>query len=374
MATEPSSAPAPRPGILDIDPYVGGESKAVANKQLGRPIRLASNEGPFGPSPAATAAYAALGGEIHRYPDGSGHALRTAIGETFGLDPALITCGAGSDELIALLTKAYAGPGDEVLYSRHGFMMYPISAKAAGATPVTAPETNLRTDIDALLAAVTPRTRIVFVANPNNPTGALLSADEIGRLHAGLPSSVVLGLDSAYAEYVEEPGYDAGAALVATASNVVMLRTFSKLYAMAGLRVGWAYGAPGIIDTLNRVRGPFNVGAAAQAASVAALGDRAFVKRSLDHNRTWREWTARELAALGLTVYARQANAPTAGNFLLVGFAPGTAEAARLRLRDDGILVRQMGGYGLPDCLRITIGTEEEMREVVASLARHLAA
>jgi histidinol-phosphate aminotransferase len=374
MATDSVSAPAPRPGILEIDPYVGGESKAVANRALGRPIRLASNEGPFGPSPAATAAYAALGGEIHRYPDGSAHALRTAIGEAFGLDPALITCGAGSDELIALLTKAYAGPGDEVLYSRHGFMMYPISARAAGATPVTAPETNLRTDVDALLAAVTPRTKIVFVANPNNPTGALLPAEEIARLHAGLPPSVVLALDSAYAEYVEEPGYDAGERLVATASNVVMLRTFSKLYAMAGLRLGWAYGAPGIIDTLNRVRGPFNVGAAAQAAGVAALGDRAFVKRSLEHNRTWRDWTARALAALGLTVYARQANAPTAGNFLLVGFAPGAAEAARLFLRDEGILVRQMGGYGLPDCLRITIGTEEEMREVVDALARHLAA
>ncbi len=362
----------PRPGIMDIDPYIGGESQAPANPTLGRPIRLASNEGAFGPSPAAMEAYRAAAADIHRYPDGGATALRAALGETFGLDPARIVCGAGSDELIALLTRAYAGPGDEVLYSRHGFLMYPIAAKTAGATPVAAPETHRRTDVDALLAAVTERTRLVFLANPNNPTGALLPAAEIARLHAGLPQTVILAIDAAYAEYVEDPAYEAGAALAADAPNVVMLRTFSKIFGMGGLRLGWAYAAPGIVDVLNRMRGPFNVGAPAQAAAVAALGDTAFLERSRAHNRVWRDWTARALADLGLDVVGLQANNPTAGNFLLVSFGDRDAEAARLALRERGILVRQMGAYGLPDCLRITIGTEAEMRALIAALAEHL--
>ncbi len=359
------TGPTPLPGILGISPYVGGEAKADAP----RLIRLASNENCFGPSPEAIKAYAALAPELHRYPDGHAVALREALGRRHGLDPARIVCGAGSDELIALLIRSYAGPGDEVLYSAHGFLMYPIGARAAGAAPVAAPETGLRADVDALLARVTPRTRLVFLANPNNPTGSHLTPEEVGRLHAGLPDNVLLVIDAAYAEYVTRNDYAAGEALVERAGNVVMLRTFSKIYGLAALRLGWGYGPPAVIDVLNRVRGPFNVGAAAQAAGVAAVDDLLFVDAARAHNESWRDWTAAALRRLGLTVY------PAIANFVLVDFAgrEGTdAERARLFLKSRGILVRQMAAYGLPSCLRVTIGTADDMPAVVEALAEHL--
>jgi histidinol-phosphate aminotransferase len=368
MATTTSAGPKPRPGILDIDPYVGGEAHAAPHPRLGRPVRLASNEGAFGPSPRAMAAYRAVAEELHRYPDGGATVLRDAIGRRFGLDPARIVCGSGSDELIALLSKSFAGPGDEILYSRHGFLMYALSAKAAGATPVAAPERDRATDVDALLAAVTPRTRIVYLANPNNPTGFLLPSREIERLHAGLPADVLLAIDAAYAEYIEDPDYSAGAELVERTGNTVMLRTFSKIYGLGALRLGWAYCPPAIADVLNRARGPFNVSAAAQAAGAAALEDHDFLAESRAHNLRWRGWLAEELRGLGLTPY------PSAGNFVLVGFGDRDAEAARQFLKARGILVRQMGAYQLPDCLRISIGTEAEMRAVVEALAEHLSA
>src|SRR5438067_7813705 len=265
-----AASPVPGPGILDIAPYVGGESKAAG---VERPIRLASNESALGPSPKAIAAYKALAGEIHRYPDGGAAELRAALGRHHGLDPARIVCGAGSDELIALLQRAYAGPGAEVLYSRHGFLMYPIGAKAVGATPIAVPEQALTADVDGFLARVTERTRLVFVANPNNPTGTYLSAEEVARLHAGLPANVVLAIDAAYAEFVNRNDYEPGIGLVNRAENVVMLRTFSKIYALAGLRLGWAYCPPTVADVLNRIRGPRNVNAAALAAGVAAGAD-----------------------------------------------------------------------------------------------------
>ncbi|MGE0717204.1 MAG: histidinol-phosphate transaminase, partial [Alphaproteobacteria bacterium] len=241
-ATPPAAPPPPRPGIMDIAPYVGGEHKVAG---VNRVFRLASNENTAGPSPKARAAYTATAGEIHRYPDGQSDRLRRTIARVHGLDAERIVCGAGSDELLQLLTKSYAGEGDEVLYSQYGFLMYPIAAKSVGATPVAAPERDLTTDVDALLARVTPKTRIVFVANPNNPTGSCLPQAEMRRLHAGLPSDVLLVLDAAYAEYVEDADYDAGVELVDAASNVVMCRTFSKIYALAGLRLGWLYGSPG---------------------------------------------------------------------------------------------------------------------------------
>jgi len=267
---KPEPGLVPRPSILDITPYVGGEAKALG---FARPIRLASNESALGPSPKAVAAYRALAGEIHRYPEGDAEELREALGRRHGLDPARIVCGAGSDELITLLLRCYAGPGDEVLYSRHGFLMYPINAMAVGATPVAALERDLTTDVDALLAGVTDRTRIVFIANPNNPTGTYLGAQELARLHAGLRPSVLLVIDAAYAEFVNRNDYEPGIALVNRADNVVMLRTFSKIYALAGLRLGWAYCPPAIADVLNRVRSPFNVSSAAQAAGEAAVED-----------------------------------------------------------------------------------------------------
>jgi histidinol-phosphate aminotransferase len=360
-----TAALTPRPGILDIDPYVGGEAKIEG---VSRVIRLASNESALGPSPRALEAYRALAGDIHRYPDGGSIELRHALARHHGLDPARIVCGAGSDELIGLLIRAYAGPGDEVLYSRHGFLMYPIGAKAVGATPVAAPEKDLTFDVDAVLARVTPKTRLVFIANPNNPTGSYISRDELKRLHAGLPPSVLLVIDAAYAEFVGRNDYEPGIELVEAAENVVMARTFSKIYALGGLRLGWVYCSAVVADVLNRVRSPFNVNAAAQAAGVAALEDVASIDRAREHNDIWRPWLERELSALGLTVN------PSVANFVLVRFpaAPKDADAAFAFLQSRAILTRKMRAYGLAEWLRITIGTEEEMRAVVATVADFL--
>ena len=353
--------PTPRPGILDVAPYVGGESKVPG---VERPIRLASNESPLGPSRRAIEAYAALAPEIHRYPDGGSTELRQALARHYGLDAERIVCGAGSDELIGLLTRAYAGPGDEVLYSRHGFLMYPIAAKVAGATPVAAPETDLTANVDALLAKVGPKTRIVFLANPNNPTGSYLPREAVERLHAGLPPQVLLVIDAAYAEYVVRNDYEPGIELVEAHKNVVMCRTFSKIYALGGMRIGWAYASAEVADVLNRVRNPFNVNAAAQAAAVAALEDVAATDRAREHNDIWLPWLARELEKLGFTVN------PSVGNFLLVRFPD--ADAAWSHLQKSGIIVRKMGAYLLPDWLRITIGTEADNRAVVAAVAKLL--
>ncbi|MGH7046185.1 MAG: histidinol-phosphate transaminase [Stellaceae bacterium] len=361
-----ASGPTPRPGILDIAPYVGGEASIDGVEQ---PIRLASNESALGPSPKAIAAYQALADEIHRYPEGGSRQLREAIGARHGLDPARIICGAGSDELIALLLRCYAGPGDEVLYSRHGFLMYPIGALSVGATPVAAPERDLTSDVDALLARITPRTRIVFIANPNNPTGTYLGADELARLHRGLPASVLLAIDAAYAEFVNRNDYTAGAALVDRADNVVMLRTFSKIYALAGLRLGWGYCPPAIADVLNRVRGPFNVSTPAAAAGTAAVEDTAALARARAHNDRWLPWFASRLAGLGLEL------TPSVANFVLPRFPvePGRdADAAFAFLRSHGILTRKMGGYGLPQHLRITIGTGDEMEKVASVLDKFM--
>ena len=362
--TQPNG-PQPRPGILDIAAYVGGEHQGH--------IRLASNEGALGPSPKAMDAYAAAASSLHRYPDGASAALRGAIAKRFNLDADRIVCGAGSDEIISLLIRSYAGPGDEVLYSQYGFLMYPIGAKSVGATPVTAPEDGLTASVDQLLARVTPRTRLVFLANPNNPTGTYLPASEVARLHAGLPPDVILVIDAAYAEYMNKDDYTAGEELVEKFSNVVMTRTFSKIFALGSLRIGWCYGPAAIVDVLNRVRGPFNVSTAAHVAAVAAVEDAEFLDRSRRHNDEWREWFSASVRELGLTVH------PSVTNFVLVDFkgqsaGKDDAEAARQFLKSRGILVRQMPSYGLPSCLRITIGTEQEMRAVADALRDFLKA
>ena len=358
--------PVARPGVLDIAPYIGGESKVAG---VNRVIRLASNEGALGPSPKALEAYKALAGEIHRYPDGGASALRATLASRFGLEAERIVCSGGSDELITLLVRAYAGPGDEVLYSQHGFLMYPIAAKSVGATPVVAPETDLTTDVDAMLAAVTERTKIVFIANPNNPTGTYLPAAEVSRLQAGLPAHVVLVIDAAYAEYVGRHDYEPGIELVRRTPNTVMIRTFSKIYALGGMRVGWAYCPDNIADVLNRIRNPFNVNAAGQAAAVASLEDVDFAERGRAHNDQWQPWTSAALTALGIEV------TPSVGNFILAHFAGSpdrNADAAWEYMKSRGILTRKMGAYGLPGALRITIGTGEEMKAVVDALGQFL--
>ncbi len=356
------TAPIPRPGILDIKAYQGGRSKLDGVAHV---AKLSSNEGALGASPRARAAYQAVAAELHRYPDGGSEALRAALGRRFGLDPARIVCGAGSDELIGLLTHSYAGPGDEVLYPEYGFAMYPIYARVNGATPVKAPETDLTVNVDALLAAVTDKTRIVFFANPANPTGTMIPASEVKRLRDGLRPDILLVIDSAYSEFVTRNDYSPGAELVDAGENTVMCRTFSKIFGMGALRLGWCYAPASIADVLNRVRAPFNVSAAAQAAGVAALEDTAFFDLCLAHNQMWRPWLTERIEALGLEV------TPSFANFLLVHFPKGDVPKAEAALAEQAVLVRAVAGYGLPDALRISVGTEEENRRVVAGLTAY---
>ena len=356
----------PRPGILEVEPYIGG---AAYSAGFAEPIRLASNENPLGASPRAAEAYAAVASDLHHYPDGAAVELREAIATCHGLDAERIVCGVGSDELISLLIRAYAGPGDEVLYSAHGFLMYRIAALTAGATPVAVPERDLCADVDGLLARAGLRTRVLCLANPNNPTGSYLPAGELRRLAEGLPGHVLLLVDAAYAEYVVQNDYEAGVQLVEASDRVVMTRTFSKIHGLAALRLGWAYCPAVVAGVLHRMRGPFNVTAAAQAAGVAALQDAAHGERSREHNARWLAWFREQTLELGLD--AR----PSAGNFVLLRFAEDAgrdAATALSWLEARGILVRGMAAYGLPDCLRVTIGTEAETRAVVDALREFL--
>lgn len=349
----------PQPGIMDIALYEGG-SAAIAG--IDRVIKLSSNENPFGPSPRAIEAAQASLAELHRYPSTDHAELRRAIADVHGFDPARIICGVGSDEIITFLCQAFAGPGDEVLFTEHGFLMYRISALAAGATPVAAPERNRTADVDALLDACTDRTRLVFLANPNNPTGTMIDDDEVARLAAGLPPTALLVLDGAYAEFVV--GYDGGAALTEERDNVVMTRTFSKLYGLGGLRIGYGYAPQAIIDVLNRVRGPFNLSQLQIAAASAAIHDSGFADRCRVENARLRTWLASELAGSGVP------SDPAFGNFILARFGDqAEAEACDLHLKTKGLIVRRVGGYGLPSCLRITIGDEEACRRVADAVA-----
>jgi len=352
--------PQPQPGILDIHAYQGGGTKAAPGVV---PIKLSANESPLGPSPKAVEAVRARAEDLAIYPDGAAAELRAALGAAHRLDPERIVCGNGSDDLLALLAQAYCGPDTEVLIGKHSFAVYEIVAKANGAQVIEAPDKNLRFDVDALLERVSERTAIVFLANPNNPTGSYLNAQEISRLHAGLPDSALLVLDGAYAEYMDTPEYDDGRALIERSDNVVMTRTFSKIYGLAALRLGWAYGPEPVVDVLNRVRGPFNVSLLAQAAGIAALEDTAHTQAAKAHNDRWRPWLEREIAALGYEVV------PSAGNFLLVGFSSANgAKAADAFLKSQGLILRAMGGYGLPNHLRLSVGSEDACRRVVAAL------
>jgi len=354
--------PTPKPGVLDIAPYIGGRATAAG---AARVFKLSSNEGALGAGAAAVEAFKSAAGALEIYPEGSAKILRDAIGEAYGLNPDRIVCGNGSDELLTMLANAYLRPGDEVLFSEHAFLVYRIATLANSAVPVVVPEKNLRVDVDAMLAAVSPRTRLVYLANPNNPTGTYLTGEEVRRLHAGLPPTALLVIDAAYSEYVRRNDYESGIEMVSQFDNVVMTRTFSKIYGLAGLRVGWAFCPARVADALNRVRGPFNVSTPAQRAAAAALKDRRHLEDSIAHNEKWKSFLVEHIRKTGLRVDDGVAN------FVLIHFAPQGAHSAKAAdefLMSRGIILRGVANYGLPNCLRLTIGSEEANRLVVSAL------
>jgi histidinol-phosphate aminotransferase len=354
--------PSPKPGILEITPYVGGRAAVPGVKD---PIKLSSNETPLGPSRRTVEALATASHDLHLYPEGSAKILREAIAEIHGLDPArIVASGDGSDSILTMLANAYLRPGDEVLFSEHDFIVYKIATLANSAKPIEISDPDLRFDVDAALARVTEKTRILFIANPNNPTGSYISHEEMRRLHAGLPEHALLVIDAAYSEYVRKNDYEAGIEMVSNFPNVVMTRTFSKVYGLAGMRIGWTYAPASVCDVLNRIRGPFNVSMMQQHTAAAAVRDRAHVERSIAHNEQWKAYLTDEIRELGLTVNESVAN------FVLIQFPKGkkSAQEADAFLSAQGLILRGVANYGLPDALRLTVGTEDANRRVVGAL------
>jgi histidinol-phosphate aminotransferase len=355
--------PQPKEWILSIAPYVPGRSTTSDGRKV---AKLSSNENPLGTSAHAQSAFSARAHDLTRYPDASAAKLREAIAAMYDLDPARVIYGTGSDEVLHLIAGAYAGPGDEVIYVNYGFAVYNIATRRVGATPVVAPDSDYATSIDSILAAVTPRTRIVFVANPNNPTGTFTSRADIARLHAALPTDIMLVIDQAYAEYLDPEEDDGALELARSQPNVIITRTFSKIYGLAAERIGWGYGSAEAVDAMHRIRAPFNITSAGQDAAIAALADTAFVANSKAHNAKWRGWLADELSKLG---NAGLRVVPSKANFLLVLFEGAlSAETAYNRLMALGFIVRWLPGQGLPNALRMSIGTEDETRGLAAAL------
>jgi histidinol-phosphate aminotransferase len=355
-------APQPKPGILEIVPYVGGRASVAGVEQV---FKLSSNESPLGPSPKAVEALAKATRELEQYPEGSAQLLREAIGEVYGLDPArIVASGDGSDAILTMLANAYLRPGDEVLFSEHDFIVYKIATLANSAKPIEIPDPKLRFDVDAALARVTQKTRMVFIANPNNPTGSYITHDELRRLHAGLPPDTLMVIDAAYSEYVRRNDYEAGIEMVSQFPNVVMTRTFSKVHGLAGMRIGWTYAPAAVCDVLNRIRGPFNVSMMQQYMGAAAMRDRAHVERSIAHNEKWKNWLTDEIRRLGLTVN------DSVANFILIQFPKGGKSAAKADafLSARGLILRGVANYGLPDALRLTVGPAEANERVVHAL------
>ena len=363
MSSPTLDQPVPKEWVMAIAPYIPGRSTADDGRKL---IKLSANENPLGTSPHARAAFDAASHTLDRYPDPDATALRAAVAAKHGLDPARVIYGTGSDDVLHLAAGAFAGPGDEVVFVRYGFSVYEIAARRVGAAPVVAPDRDYATDVDAILACVSDRTRIVFIANPNNPTGTFAPRAEIARLHAALPKTVLLVIDQAYAEYLAPEEDDHGLALAKTEPNVLVTRTFSKIHGLAAERIGWGYGAAPLIEAMHRIRQPFNITTAGQMAAVAALGDSVFVDAARAHNACWRGWLADEIASMG----NRGLRAiPSRANFLLILFeGEMTAEAAYAGLMARGYIVRWLPGQGLPHALRMTIGTEAETRGLAAAL------
>lgn len=358
-----ATAPSPKSWVMDIAPYVPGRATTDTGARV---VKLSANENPLGTSAAARAAFAAHQVDLERYPDASAALLREAIAAKHGLEPERIIYGTGSDEILHLIAGAYAGHGDEVIHVRYGFAVYEIATRRVGATPVIAPDRDYGTDVDAILALVNARTRMVYVANPNNPTGTFTARDELMRLHQGLPEQVMLVVDQAYAEYIDANDDDGALDLARTASNVLITRTFSKIHGLAAERIGWGYGPAAAIDAMHRIRAPFCVTTAGQQAAIAALGDDAFVAAAQTHNATWRAWLDDEVAKLG---NAGLRVVPSQANFLLILFeGPVGAGDAYRALMERGYIVRWLPGQGLPNALRVTIGTEAETRGFATAL------
>jgi histidinol-phosphate aminotransferase len=356
---------APKPWIDAIAPYVPGRSTTDGGQKV---AKLSSNENPLGTSASAREAFAAAAATLDRYPDASAADLRATIAAAHGLDPERIIYGTGSDEILHLAAGAYAGVGDEVLFVRYGFSVYPIAARRVGAEPIEAPDADYATDVDALIGRITPRTRVIFIANPNNPTGTYCPRAEMARIHAATPADCLLVIDQAYAEYLEAGEDDGGLELAKTMPNVLVTRTFSKIYGLAAERIGWGYGPAEVISALHKIRAPFCVTAAGQQAAIAAVRDSAFVDQSRTHNATWRRWFEGEIASMG---NAGLRAVPSKANFSLVLFEGSlSAEDAYKGLMDAGYIVRWLPGQGLANGLRITIGTEQEMRGLTTALRR----
>jgi histidinol-phosphate aminotransferase len=355
-----NARPTPKPAVLEISPYIPGKANADG---VSDPIKLSSNENPLGSSPAAQRAYTAAAGALNLYPDGRASLLRAAIARRFGLEPERLVFGSGSDELFTLISQTFCQPGDNVVQPEFGFYSYRIGARAAGAEVRFAPEADLARSVDCLLAEVDERTRIVFLDNPGNPTGALIPGREVRRLHAGLPADVLLVLDGAYAEFVSDRDYEDGLALAREAENVIATRTFSKIHGLAGVRVGWGYTTEAIVSAIDRIRPAFNTTVPGQAACAEALFDEDFQRRSAELVERWRPWLAEQITGLGFEVF------PSAGNFVLARFPGGAATEAEAFLASRGVLVRGVANYGLPDCLRITVGDEAQNRLLVEALS-----
>ncbi len=350
----------PQPGIMDIALYVGGKSSIAGRDDV---LKLSSNENPLGAPPSALEAMAKAAGQVHRYPPTDHADLRAAIGDVWGLDPARIICGVGSDEVLQFVTQAFSGPGDEIIHTEHGFSMYPILARMAGATPVCVPEAERVVDVDVILGAVSERTRVVLLANPGNPTGTMLPEGELERLADALPSHVILVVDGAYTEFAE--GYDGGAALAGSRPNVLMTRTFSKIYGLGGLRIGWGYGPRDMIEVMTRIRQPFNLSGVQLAAAEAAVRDSDWLTRCAELNREQRARLTGALRQLGIGCDEAH------GNFVLARLADeAEAAAADAALQEDGIIVRRVTGDGFPEGLRITVGDAAQTGRVIDSLTR----
>lgn len=350
----------PKSSIRQIAPYKGGDAKVAGVREV---IKLSSNENPFGPSEKAVEAWRKSGHELHRYPPSDHKNLIKALADQFDLEEEGIICGNGSDEVISLLCQAYVGEGDEVIHTEHGFSMYRISTLAAGGTPVEVKERGRLTDVDAILEACNERTKLVFIANPNNPTGTMIGGNEVGRLAAGLPPQCLLVLDGAYADYVEN--FDGGAGLVESRDNVVMTRTFSKLYGLGGLRVGWGYAPKKVVDVLMKIRPPFNLSRPQLDTAEAALKDQDHITKCRNENARLRAWLAEALAEHGVM------SDTSCANFILARFgSEAEANACDAELRKEGLIVRKVGSYNLPNCLRITIGDEPSCRRVAHVIGR----